>query len=101
MQNMNEFFLILGLAIFGVLFFTFLEKSLKVEKKFPKIVYLVFATMCGFIVMECIVRLTLGTEPFLDFLDKVLLILMRIMQGGFCLIGVLISISIALKPKTE
>ncbi len=101
MESTFEFIAIFGMAIFGVLFFTCLEQSLKTEKKFYKILFLMFAVVCGAVTMECILRLTTEREHIANFLDILLLICMRTMQGSFILIGVLISLGIALKPKTQ
>jgi len=94
-----EFLLILGIVIPGLLFFTGLEKSLKTDKKAMKIVYLIFATLCAVVVMECILRLTLDYNDTLSFMNNFLKIIMRVIQAGLCIIGILMSIGIALKNK--
>ena len=94
MQN-TEFFWIVILAITGILSFTGLEKSLKAKSKFPKVVYLIVAITCSVVMMEAILKILLiktdADFPYLP-IHTVATILMRLLQGGLIIIGILILI---------
>lgn len=100
MPHVDPIFMIFGMAIFGILFFNCLIKSIKMKTKFWKITYLILAVLFSVIVMECILRFILDKEPA-GYLNTALFYVMRIIQGLFCLLGLLMSIGISLhKYKT-
>lgn len=92
MQNLDEVFVIAILAISGILFFTFLDLSLKCKKKFLKICCVIVAGICSIVLMESI-RILISTQ-MTEFVDKISFILIRIIQWLLGIVTILMSLSV-------
>jgi hypothetical protein len=100
MQNLDEVFMIAILAISGILFFAFLDLSSKSKKKFLKICGILAAGFCAIILMETVQIIT-STHTNFQFVDKISLILIRIMQWLIGIVCILMSLSIAFIKKVR
>ena len=99
MGNMIETILIAVLIVSGLTFFFCLEKSMKAKSKLPKILFLVGGIICAVILMEAILHLTNPKIP-IQILQYGMAFLMRVMQGMFIILGILMSVGIAAKKET-
>ena len=98
MQNLDEIFVIAILASTGILFFAFLDLSLKRKKKFLQICCVIAASVCAIVLMEA-VRILTSNHANSQFIEKNSLILIRIIQFLLGVVSILMSLSIAFIKK--